>query len=62
MSSSMSQTAARCRRPLYVWEIQQGTPATRLAFSALYKLRDNGPNPSLKIAKLGQAKARHSSN
>jgi hypothetical protein len=39
MSSSMSQTAARCRR----------APATRLAFSALYKFRDNGPNYSLKI-------------
>jgi hypothetical protein len=49
MSSSMSQTAARCRRPLYLWEIQQGAPATRLAFSALYKFRDNGPNYSLKI-------------
>jgi hypothetical protein len=49
MSSSMSQTAAQCRRPLYLWEIQQGAPATRLAFSALYKFRDNGPNYSLKI-------------
>jgi hypothetical protein len=26
-----------------------GAPATRLAFSALYKFRDNGPNYSLKI-------------
>ena len=32
-------------------------PATRRAFSALYKLRDNGPNSSLKIAELGRGPA-----
>src|SRR2546429_5480048 len=48
---------AECRHPRIRWEIQQVAPATRRAFSVLYKLRDNGPNSSLKIAKLGRGPA-----
>ena len=44
-------TSASC------WEIQQVAPDTRRAFSAQYKLRDNGPNSRLKIAELGRSLA-----
>jgi hypothetical protein len=36
---------------------ETGAPATRRAFSALYKLRGNGPNSSLEIAELGRGPA-----
>src|SRR6266566_7186160 len=43
--------------PASRWGIQQVAPATRRAFQSCTKLRDNGPNCGLKIAKLGRGPA-----